>query len=364
MPFSLQDFLKSEFLSLRKRGKVKAKQLSVFTRQLSTLISAGVPLLKSLGTLEEQLEAGTLQDVTKRVALDVERGATFSEALKKYPHIFPYFYVNMIKAGELGGALDGIMKKLAQLLEKDDRLRRKVTSALMYPVFVLLVAAGVLIVLMTFIVPTFMELFSEFGGVMPLPTRVLVIVSNVFRYQWYLLVPIPFVLFLSYKFVYRLPKGRFLIDKGKLHMPILGELVTKITTARFANILGTLLSSGVPILTALDVVKETIQNEVINQAVGHVSHIIQGGGNVWSALKETGAFPPILVKMVNVGEETGALDSMLVKIAQDYEEEVDVMVNGLMALLEPILILVMGLAVGFIVVAMLLPLFTLVKFLG
>lgn len=349
-------------LSLKKR--VSTKSLVVFTRQLSTLIAAGLPLVKSLRTLHDQLEAGALKDIIKQLANEVEGGANFSESLSRFPRIFPEFYINMIKAGELGGMLEGILKRLSEFLDKNQKLKDRIKSALMYPAFVLMVAVLILIMLMVFVIPTFTNMFSELGGALPLPTKILIATSELTRKAWYLIPFIPVLIIFLYKLILRSPGRRLVVDKIKLHIPIIGGLTQQVCVARFSRTLGTLLTSGVPILNALETVKDTIGNEFIAHAVLEVRDSIKEGEGVSGPMDASKAFPPLVVKMVNIGEETGQLDKMLIQIADNFEEEVDVAIGGLTSLLEPILIVFMGLVVGFIVISMFMPLFSLAKLIG
>ncbi|NQT75694.1 MAG: type II secretion system F family protein [Candidatus Omnitrophica bacterium] len=349
-------------LNFKKR--VSTKSLVVFTRQLSTLIAAGLPLVKALRTLHDQLEPGALKDIIKGIAGEVESGTNFSEALSRFPKVFPEFYINMIKAGELGGMLQGILKRLSEFLDKSQKLRDRVKSALMYPAFVLMVAVLILIMLMMFVIPTFTSMFSELGGALPLPTKILIVTSDVIRKAWYLLPIIPILLVLLYKLLIRNPDRKIFVDKIKLHIPVVGHLIHQISVARFSRTLGTLLSSGVPILNALETVKDIIGNEFIGRAVLQVRDSIKEGEGVSGPMEASKAFPPLVVKMINIGEETGQLDKMLIQIADNFEEEVDVAIGGLTSLLEPILIVLMGLVVGFIVVSMFMPLFSLANLIG
>jgi len=343
------------------KKRVHTKSLVIFTRQLATLVVAGLPLVKALKTLIDQLEPGTLKDIIKSVALEVESGANFSEALSHFPKTFPDFYVNMIKAGEQGGMLEDILKRLSEFLDKSQKLKNKIRSALMYPMFVMIVAVLILIMLMVFVIPTFTNMFSELGSALPLPTRLLIVASEIIRRTWFLIPFIPVILIAIYNALTRNPNRRFIIDKFKLHLPIVGHLIQQIAVARFSRTLGTLLSSGVPILAALNTVKDTIGNEFIARAVITLHDSIKEGESVAGPMEASKAFPPLVVKMVNIGEETGELDKMLIQIADNFEEEVDVAVSGLTSLLEPILIVFMGLMVGFIVIAMFMPLFSLAK---
>jgi type IV pilus assembly protein PilC len=370
METAVSDKLKFKVVSFNKLlgaigfGSVRPKQLVHFTRQLATLVGAGLPLLKSLNTLEQQLEEGYLKTAIAKISQDVEAGDSFSVALSRFQRVFPVLFVNMIRAGEMGGMLDEILRRLADFLEKQQKLRERVRSALVYPVFVLTVALIILAILMIFVVPTFTNMFAELGGVLPLPTRILITISNFLRYRWYLLPLAIIVLFVSYKLLSLNPRHRLFVDKMKLKLPIFGELIQEICIARFSRTLGTLLSSGVSILSALDVVADTVGNVKISTSLMQVRRSIKEGESVAAPLEATGAFPPLVVKMVSVGEETGKLAEMLVKIADEYEDEVDVRVAGLTALLEPVLIVAMGLAVGFIVISMFLPLFALARLVG
>lgn len=349
-------------LNFKKR--VSTKSLVVFTRQLSTLIAAGLPLVKALRTLYDQLEPGALKDIIKNIAGEVESGTNFSEALSRFPKVFPEFYINMIKAGELGGMLQGILKRLSEFLDKSQKLKDRIKSALMYPAFVLMVAVLILIMLMIFVIPTFTSMFSELGGALPLPTKILIVASEVIRKAWYLLPIIPILLVLLYKLLIRNPDRKIFVDKIKLYIPVVGTLIHQISVARFSRTLGTLLSSGVPILNALETVKDIIGNEFIGRAVLQVRDSIKEGEGVSGPMEASKAFPPLVVKMINIGEETGQLDKMLIQIADNFEEEVDVAISGLTSLLEPILIVLMGLVVGFIVVSMFMPLFSLANLIG
>lgn len=348
----LPDFLKSKHVSL--------KQLAVFTRQLATLINAGLPLVKSLYTLTDQLD-GYLKEVVAKITQQVEAGDKFSACLARYPNVFPNVFGSMIKAAELGGMMDEVLKKLATFLEKQEKLKNRVRSALIYPAFVLAIALIILTLLMIFVVPTFSEMFADLGGDLPLPTKALMIASDIMRGSWYWVILVFTGLGFGFRAFARNPKNRILIDKIKLRLPVCGPLIQQIAVANFSRTLGTLLKSGVPILVALEAVRDTVGNEVIAQATMRVHDSIKEGENISTQMEASGAFPPLVVRMVAVGEESGELDDMLIQIANDYEEEVDVAVSGLTSLLEPVLIVFMGLVVGFIVVAMFMPLFTLAK---
>lgn len=346
------------------KNKVKTKTIVLFTRQLATLIAAGLPLVKALRTLYDQLESGLLKNVINKVGDEVEGGMPFSEALSHFPDIFPDFYVNMIRAGEQGGMLVDILKRLSEFLDKSQKLRDKIKSALMYPMFVMVVAVLIVVVLMIFVIPTFTNMFSELGGALPLPTKILIASSEILRRTWFLIPLIPAAIAALYKLLIKDLNRKYFVDKIKLKMPVIGQLIQQILVARFARTLGTLLSSGVPILAALETVKGIIGNEFLGRAIIHIKDSIKEGETVAKPMEASKAFPPIVVKMVNIGEETGELDKMLVQIADSFEDEVDVAVSGLTSLLEPLLIVFMGLVVGFIVVSMFMPLFSLARLIG
>ena len=345
-------------------GGASHAQLVVSTRQLATLVKAGMPLLRSLRTVGDQLDPGHLREVFVDVAREVEAGGKLSEALSHHPTWFPTFYVNMVRAGEVGGLLDEILLRLAELLEKQRRLRERVKGALMYPAFVLLAAGGILIVLMVFVVPTFLSMFTELGSALPLPTQILVIVSNVFRDWWGLVLAGVAGLSLLLRFLAGTPAGSRAISKMAYHAPLFGSLVQQVLIARFARTFGTLLASGVPILSALETVRATVTNVVIDEALEEVARSLKVGESLARPMELSSVFPPLVSRMVALGEETGQLDKMLVQLAASYEEQVEVQLGGLTQLLEPILIVVVGGIVGFIVVAMFLPLLSLTKLLG
>ena len=345
-------------------GRSGRPQLVLTTRQLATLVKAGMPLLRSLRTVADQLDPGPLRDVFTAIAADVESGIKFSEALASHPGWFPLFYVNMVRAGEIGGLLDEILKRLAELLEKQARLRERVKSALMYPAFVMVAAIGILTVLMAFVVPTFIGMFTELGSALPLPTRILVAACNVIRgWWWVVLLALAGLVGLA-RFTLRTRAGRRLTDRMILGAPVFGSLVERLLISRFARTFGTLIASGVPILSALETVRATVTNVVIDEALQDVERSLKVGESLARPLELSGVFPPLVTRMVALGEETGQLDRMLMQVADSYEEEVEVQLGGLTQLLEPFLIVFVGGVVGFIVIAMFLPLMSLTKLLG
>ena len=349
---------------LFRSGRSGRGQLVLTTRQLATLVKAGMPLLRALRTVADQLDPGPLRTVFAAVAADVEAGVKLSEALASHPKWFPPFYVNMVRAGELGGLLDEILKRLAELLEKQARLRERVKSALMYPAFVMVAAVGILTVLMAFVVPTFLGMFTELGSALPLPTRILVGACDAIRTWWWAVLIGLFGFGLCMRLLLQTPGGRKLADQATLNMPVFGSLVERLLISRFARTFGTLISSGVPILSALETVRATVTNVVIDEALQDVERSLKAGESLARPLELSGVFPPLVTRMVALGEETGQLDKMLMQVADSYEEEVEVQLGGLTQLLEPFLIVFVGGIVGFIVIAMFLPLLSLTKILG
>jgi len=334
------------------------------TRQLATLVKAGMPLLRALRTVTDQLDPGPLREVMAAIATDVESGIKFSEALASHPWWFPPFYVNMVRAGEVGGLLEEILKRLAELLEKQARLRDRVKSALMYPAFVLIAAVGILIVLMAFVVPTFLGMFTELGSALPLPTRILVAVCDLVRGWWWVVGLLGLGAGALLRLFLQTPSGRRLMDQASLVMPVFGSLVERLLISRFTRTFGTLIASGVPILSALETVRATVTNVVIDNALKDVEQSLKVGESLARPMELSGVFPPLVTRMVALGEETGQLDRMLMQVADSYEEEVEVQLAGLTQLLEPLLIVLVGGMVGFIVIAMFLPLMSLTKLLG
>ena len=358
---------KGEFsLSL---GRVKRKNLTTFTRQLSTLQDAGLPLLRSLQVLEEQQKPGALKNILLGVAEEVEGGAPLSDAMAKYPKAFDRLYTKMINAGEIGGVLDVILQRLADFMEKADRLKRRIKGAMIYPVTVIMVAVGIVSGIMIFVIPKFREIFMDFGVDLPGLTVWLINTSNwvagnnpgqaVPGIVFILAAPIVFILFI--KLLRKTGPGRALVDRVKLLIPGVGNLIRKSATARFARTLGTLITAGVPILEAITITSETSGNYVFETALAKVHDSIRDGESFAGPLRETKVVDPIVVNMIDVGEETGDLDVMLMKVADNYDEEVDNAVAGLVAMIEPLLVVVLGVMVGTIVVAMFLPLVKMIE---
>lgn len=340
-------------------GGLKWKQVVVMTRQMATLIDAGLPLLRSLNILVAQQKPSKLRDVLREITADVQSGGTFSESLAKHPKGFDRLYVNMVRAGEVGGMLETVLNRLAEFMEKRMALQRRVKSAMVYPIFVLLAAAGIVTFLLVRVVPVFAEIFEEFGAGLPAPTQVLVDVSDFVFTKWWLILLVINSTLITFKLAMKIPICQRLFDIVSLKIPLIGDLVTKVAVARFARTLGTLLNSGVPILQSLKITRDTIGNSVIQDAVDHVHDRIKEGDTIAAPLDETKVFPPMVVNMIDVGEETGSLDSMLNKVADIYDNEVEVAVEGMLSLMEPAIILLLGGIIGFIVVALYMPIFTL-----
>ncbi|MFA4919868.1 MAG: type II secretion system F family protein [Thermodesulfovibrionales bacterium] len=342
-------------------GGVNDKDIVVFTRQFATMIDAGLPLVQALDILSSQVENKTLSKTLQQVKVDVESGATYADALRKHPRVFTELYVNMVAAGEAGGILDTILNRLATYIEKAMKLKKKVKGAMVYPIVVSTIAVGVIAIIMIFVVPTFSKMFASLGGTLPLPTRVVVNLSDFIAGVGGLLTLIAitaFVIFIVQ--IRRTEKGKHAIDKILLKLPIFGPLINKVSVAKFTRTLGTLVSSGVPILDGLEITAKTSGNKVVEYAIMDVRKAVMGGKTLAEPITKAKVFPPMVTHMIAVGESTGALDSMLSKIADFYDDEVDASVSNLTAMMEPMLMVFLGGAVGFIVVAMYLPIFKLI----
>jgi type IV pilus assembly protein PilC len=342
-------------------GGVSNKKLCTFTRQFSTLQDAGLPVLRSLKILEGQMKPGVLKNALMDVVDDVESGSTLSEAFGKHPKCFDRLYVNMVKAGEAGGALETILKRLADFKEKAQSLKRKITGAMVYPVVVILVAVLILTFIMIYIIPKFEKIFKDFNMKLPWITETLMATSRWFSNYWYVLPLFPLSFWLLIKLIRLNKSGNYAVDRVYLWIPIIGGLIEKTVVARTMRTLGTLVSSGVPILEALSIVRETCTNAVFERMYIRIYESIREGDTIAQPLKESRLVDDMVVNMVDVGEETGDLDSMLYKIADVYDEEVDVMVESLISLLEPLMIVVLGLIIGTIVIALFMPLIKLLE---
>ncbi|NOT09490.1 MAG: type II secretion system F family protein [Gemmatimonadales bacterium] len=343
-----------------KKG-VSTRDVVIFTRQFATMINAGLPLVQSLSILAQQTENKTLKDVTKAVVYDVEAGNTLADALAKHPKAFTDLYVNMVAAGEAGGILDTILLRLATFLEKNDALVRKVKGALVYPAVIISVAIIAVAVLLIFVIPTFASMFASVNMTLPLPTRIVMGASDTLLRFWWLMILVIVVGVLGLRSYYATPNGKKTIDGLLLKSPVLGDLLRKSAVSRFTRTLGTLISSGVSILDGLEITAKTAGNRVIHDAVMQSRQSIAGGETIAGPLQTSGVFPPMVISMISVGEQTGGLDEMLTKIADFYDTEVDVAVSALLSLMEPVMIVVLGVIVGGMVVAMYLPIFDMVN---
>jgi type IV pilus assembly protein PilC len=338
-------------------GRVKTRDVVIFTRQFATMINAGLPLVQSLNILAQQTENKTLREVTKAVVYDVESGNTLADAFSKHPKAFSALYVNMVAAGEAGGILDTILLRLSTFLEKNDALVRKVKGAMVYPGVIITVALGAIAILLIFVIPTFQNMFASANLELPLPTRVVIGMSNfLIGYWWAMLAAIGATIF-AFRQYYATTAGRKQIDGLILKAPVLGDVVRKSAVSRFTRTLGTLVSSGVSILEGLEITAKTAGNAVIHDAVMESRQSIAGGETIAAPLEKSAVFPPMVISMIAVGEQTGGLDEMLSKIADFYDEEVDVAVSALLSLMEPAMIVVLGVIVGGMVIAMYLPIF-------
>jgi len=341
--------------------KVGTKEISIFVRQFATMIDAGLPLVQCLEILGNMPDNPTMATLVKKLRSDVEEGSTFADALRKHPRYFDHLFVNLVDAGETGGILDTILNRLAMYMEKNEAIKAKIKGAMVYPVIVISVAVVVIIMIMIVVIPVFATLFSELGAQLPLPTRVVVWLSN-FLKRW-VLVLIPAVGLLGYvqKRLYATEKGKLVMDAMMLKVPIFSDLIVKSSVARFTRTLGTLLSSGVPILDSLEITAKASGHAIIELAILATKESIEEGKTIAEPLEATEVFPPMVVQMIGVGEQSGALDTMLEKIADFYEEEVDQAVEALTAAMEPLMIVFLGTSVGGIVIAMYMPMFTMIS---
>jgi len=342
-------------------GSVKDKDIVVFTRQFATMIDAGLPLVQALDILSNQVENKSLAKALAGIKNDVEAGSTYADALRKHPKVFTDLYANMVAAGESGGILDTILNRLAAYIEKAMKLKKKVKGAMIYPLVVSTVAVSVIAIIMIFVVPTFSKMFTSMGGTLPLPTQLVISLSNFIAGKGGIVTFMLLVgFFIALKQTRKTEKGRLMTDKIFMKLPIVGILLRKVAVAKFTRTLGTLISSGVPILDGLEITAKTAGNKVIEYAVMDIRQSVSEGKTIAEPLMKTKVFPPMVTHMISVGESTGALDAMLSKIADFYDDEVDNAVGNLTAMMEPMLMVFLGGSVGFIVVAMYLPIFKLI----
>lgn len=359
---NILSFLSSKLRLLNSGAqKVRAHDLVIFTRQISVLLDAGLPLVRTLHTLKRQVRFAKMSVLITNIVDRIESGKTFSEALAYYPEIFSKVYINIVKAGETSGALDQILKRLADYLEKNLKLTQRIKSALIYPSLVLIISIGILGFIVVFIIPRFMELFEDTGIALPLLTLTLLKICNFFLMHWYIFLGIIVSIIILYRVFLRNYSFRCFNDQLMLNLPIFGALIQKITAARFARTFSTLLTGGVPILRALELTREVCGNEIIAKAVDSVYESVREGGFISKVLENKEVFPQLMINMIAVGEESGALHKMLSKVADTYEEEVELTANTLTSLLEPVLVIIMGIIVGIIVLSMFLPLVSLIE---
>ena len=345
----------------KKGGKISMRDIVIFTRQFSTMINAGLPLVQALDILAKQSENKALKDVTLAVVFDVESGHTVADAFRKHPKAFSDLYVNMVAAGEAGGILDTILMRLATFMEKNDALVRKVKGAMIYPGVIMSVAAVAIVVLLIFVIPTFEKMFASVGLALPLPTRVVIGMSKFLQAYWWAVVAGAYGAGIFLKKYYASSDGKLVIDRLMLKAPILGDVLRKSAVSRFTRTLGTLIGSGVSILEGLEITAKTAGNRVISDAIMESRASIAGGETIAAPLQKSKVFPPMVISMIAVGEQTGGLDEMLSKIADFYDEEVDAAVSNLLSLMEPVMIVFLGVVVGGMVVAMYLPIFDMIN---
>lgn len=337
--------------------KVKLDDLVIFSRQLATMIDAGIPLVNSLGILSEQIENENLRGVINNVCKDIEAGMSFCDALAKHPAIFSDLFVNMVKAGETSGMLDEVLDRLASYLEKQAALNRKIISSLVYPAVVVSMAVIITSVLLLKVVPTFKGIFDSLGGTLPLPTRALILISDILRkYFLYTVITLGIFVYLFKRYL-KTEKGRYWFDQQILKAPVFGPLLCKLTVAKFSRTFSTLVKSGVSVLSALDIVSKTSGNKVVEEAVISCSKSVRDGEPISRPLSKSGIFPPMVTRMINVGEQTGQLEKMLTKIADFYDEQVDAAASALTSMIEPLVIAFLGVVIGGIVISLFLPIF-------
>jgi type IV pilus assembly protein PilC len=343
---------------------IKRQDISRFTRQFATMIGSGLPMIQCLEILAAQVESKEMRKVIMQVKDSVQGGSTLADALGRHPKVFDQLYTNMVEAGEMGGALDVILVRLANYREKADALIRKVKGAMMYPAVIVVVATGVTIAMLTYVVPVFAKMFAGLGSELPAPTLVVLGISNFLKSNIVLMILALIGAIVAYKFIVRTPNGRLTVDKIWINFPVLGTLIRKAAISRFARTLGTLLSSGVSILEALEITAKTAGNRVVHDAIKRSVVSIAEGDTITAPLKESGVFPPMVTQMISVGEKTGGLDEMLNKIADFYDEEVDAAVGALTSIIEPVVIVLMGIVIGGILIAMYLPMFDIIGKIG
>ncbi|PJB42129.1 MAG: pilus assembly protein PilC [Deltaproteobacteria bacterium CG_4_9_14_3_um_filter_44_9] len=344
--------------------KVTENDLVIFPRQFSTMIDAGLPLVQALDILSSQQDNKTFKKILVQIKGDIEGGATFTDALKKHPNLFDELYVNLVAAGEVGGILDSILNRLAGYIEKTMKLKKKVKGAMVYPISILGVAVIVVVVLLLFVIPVFQKMFAEFGAALPAPTQIVIKISEILKSSIIYIAGSLFVLGVAFKKFHNTEKGKTIIDDFVLKLPVFGPLIRKAAVAKFTRTLGTMISSGVPILDGLDITAKTAGNKTVERSIYYTKAGISEGRTIAEPLAESKVFPPMVVRMIAVGEATGALDAMLGKIADFYDDEVDAAVDTLTAMLEPMLMVFLGVVLGGLVIAMYLPIFKMAAAIG
>jgi type IV pilus assembly protein PilC len=344
--------------------KIETKDLVVFTRQFATMIDSGLPLVQCLDILSSQQENKTFKDILVKVKENVESGSTFADALAKHPKAFDQLYVNLVAAGEVGGILDTILNRLAAYIEKAMKLKKQVKGAMVYPITIMSIAVVVVGVILVFVIPTFAKMFAEFGGELPMPTRMVIALSNFLTKYILVIIGAMVGIKMAFSRYYATPRGKKLIDRFALSAPVAGPLIRKVAVAKFTRTLGTMISSGVPIMDGLEIVAKTAGNKIVEESIYKVRQSISEGKSIAEPLAESGVFPPMVVQMISVGEATGAMDAMLTKIADFYDDEVDDAVGAMTAMMEPLLMVFLGTTVGGLVIAMYLPIFKLAGAVG
>ena len=361
---SLEEDRDTEVKTAQLAKKVKLDDLVIFSRQLSTMVEAGIPLVNVLDILSQQIEKKGFAAVIKKIRDDVEAGSSFSQALTKHPRIFSSLYINLVKAGESSGMLDEILNRVATYLEKTSALQRKVKTAMVYPIAVISISMAITIFLLVKVVPTFQGIFDMLGGSLPLPTQILILVSNILR-KWFLFGFISvIILIIALKRYTKTEGGKLFFDRLVLKLPVFGDIIRKVSVAKFSRTLSTLVKSGVPILSSLDIVAKTAGNKIVEIAVNDSKKAVREGKNLADPLSKSSVFPPMVVRMIAVGEQAGELEKMLSKIADFYDEQVDAAVVGLTSIIEPMIILFLGVVVGGIVLSIFMPIFKITEIIG
>ncbi len=345
-------------------GKVETKELVVFTRQFATMIDSGLPLVQCLDILSSQQENKTFKEILLKVKESVESGSTFADALAKHPKAFDQLFVNLVAAGEVGGILDTILNRLAAYIEKAMKLKKQVKGAMVYPITIMSIAVVVVGVILVFVIPTFAKMFADFGGELPMPTKIVIGISNFLQRYILVIIGAFFAMKFAFSKYYATTSGRKLVDRLALRAPIVGPLIRKVSVAKFTRTLGTMMSSGVPIMDGLEIVAKTAGNKIVEEAIYGVRQAISEGKTMAEPLAACGVFPPMVVQMIAVGEATGAMDAMLNKIADFYDDEVDDAVGNMTSMMEPLLMVFLGTTVGGLVIAMYLPIFKLAGAVG